>query len=101
MTEVKRVYDTFLAPNADKWVCVDQNEQEEIKRRIDASNVDYRIFDTVQRQVYVNMEKDLVPRFAKAFEAEETVFQNATSPRGSVRFVPDPKLRATMRTTGE
>jgi len=92
--QAKQIYELFLAANAEKWVCVDQTELEEIKRKLDANQIDYKIFDVVQKQVYINMEKDLLPRFSKTFEVEETVFQPA--PRGSVRFVPDQKLRATL-----
>jgi len=99
--QAKRIFQEYLAPHADKWVCVDQAESDEIKRKLDAGNqdlLDFRLFDVVQKQVYINMEKDLVPRFAKTFEIEEetTVFQPSQPVRGSVRFVPDQKLRATL-----
>jgi len=101
LTQATKIYRDFLAPNADKWVCVDQIELDEIKRKLDsgvAGIVDYKVFDTVQKQVFTNMEKDLLPRFSRTFELDETptVFQNPQSMRGSVRFVPDQKLRATL-----
>jgi hypothetical protein len=95
--QANRIFRDFLAPQAEQWVCVDQMESDEIRRKLDAELIDNKMYDIVQRQVYVNMEKDLVPRFARSFDVDDTPAVSSPSSRGSVRFIPDSKLRATVK----
>lgn len=92
----RKIMMNYLVDCADKWVCIDQAFVVEIKRNMEMGIVNVSLFDAAQSQVFSNMERDLVPRFAKSFEDSEALFE--PSVRGSVRYVPDEKLRASLRT---
>ena len=96
---INKIYNDFLVSNAPKWVCIDPSEFEEITKKIDSGIFDCHVFDAAQKKVYTNMEKDLVPRFERSFDNEESVFEAQAAVRGSVRYIPDSKLRQSLVNT--
>lgn len=98
---VQAVFDEYLRPDSPKWVCIDLPLSQSLEARVkDKANMTPSIFNEAQKQVYDNMEKDLLPRFLKSFEMDARVKDmqggepiNMVSPRGSVRFFPSSELR--------
>lgn len=99
----RRIFDEYLKPDSPKWVCIDlalSKSLEEQLKTADASVVTSSFFTVAQKQVFDNMEKDLLPRFLRSFEdsrrdTQEALF--ATSPRGSTRFFPNAEQREAMQ----
>jgi hypothetical protein len=96
------VFEDFLTPASKKWVCIDLGLSEKMEEHLKTrAPLDSTFFDAAQKQVFDNMEKDLLPRFLKAFEdARIRELQGGpisiSSPRGSVRYIPSADLRAAL-----
>jgi len=97
-TRVRTAPPAPLHSDCPKWVCIDlalsQDLEVQLRSKLD---VPPTFFADAQRQVFVNMEKDVLPRFLKSLEAahaRDAVGDALNAPgRGSVRFTPGTELR--------
>ena len=65
-----QIYSEFLTEDSPSWVCISLETTKQIKDVIEGSTaLKITIFDEAQKQVFANMESDLLPRFTKAFNS--------------------------------
>lgn len=119
-----KIYFDFLTEESESWVCISLDIAARIKVKIETlTALPAGLFDEAQKQVFANLESDVLPRYLKSFNTTTTssaaasggAGATATSPaimgkkttavdevavngggdgvRGSVRFNPDTKLR--------
>lgn len=72
--EARIVYEKFLKPEAEMWVCVEQSIAKEVEENIvNASEEDdlRGIFEDAQAEILRNMSNDLLPRFLAVSMSQE------------------------------
>jgi hypothetical protein len=68
---------------------MEEKVSKKILQQVETGAVLPDLFDTALKMVFINMEKDLVPRFNKSFQQfPDALAVNQSSQRGSVRFSP-------------